>query len=101
MRTIGRAICWARRYHPALSFSHPVVPGGTASIPKRGHRNLFSPVFVIGAIAESKRQAFKLRQNIYDMVAEFNQAGLARKQQFSYLKSRGVDIKEFYERYKG
>jgi alpha-amylase/alpha-mannosidase (GH57 family) len=48
-----------------------------------------------------KDKAFKLRQNIYDMVAEFNQAGVARKQQINYLKSRGIDTREFYERFKG
>jgi predicted glycosyl hydrolase (DUF1957 family) len=48
-----------------------------------------------------KDKAFKIRQNIYDMVAEFNQTGTARKQQISFLKSRGIDIKGFYERFKG
>jgi alpha-amylase/alpha-mannosidase (GH57 family) len=48
-----------------------------------------------------KDKAFKVRQTIYDMVAEFNQTGIARKQQIGFLKSRGIDTKAFYERFKG
>jgi predicted glycosyl hydrolase (DUF1957 family) len=47
-----------------------------------------------------KDKAFKMRQNIYDMVAEYNQGGTARKMQIGFLKSRGIDSRKFFERFK-
>lgn len=48
--------------------------------------------------AKAKDKAFKLRQTIYDLVAEYNQNGTARKLQIDFLKSRGINSRKFFER---
>jgi alpha-amylase/alpha-mannosidase (GH57 family) len=46
--------------------------------------------------AKIKDKAFKMRQQIYDMVRQYNEQGEAKKQQIRFLKSRGIDPKRFF-----
>jgi len=44
-----------------------------------------------------KDRAFKLRQDIYNLVRQMNDSGEARKLQLAFLKSRNIDAKIFFE----
>ena len=43
-----------------------------------------------------KDKAFKLRQEVYDRVREFNEKGEARRLQTQFLKSRNIDPRKFF-----
>jgi len=45
-----------------------------------------------------KDKAFKLRQEVFDLVREFNEKGEAKKLQMKFLKSRNIDPRKFSER---
>jgi len=48
--------------------------------------------------AKIKDKAFKIRQDIYEMVKQLNTQGEAKKLQIKYLKSVNIDPKRFFEK---
>lgn len=56
--------------------------------------SLFSPA------PKVKEKAFRLRQNIYNMVKQFNDSGEARKLQQKFLKSSNIDTKTFFKKHR-
>jgi len=47
-----------------------------------------------------KAKAFRLRQNIYNMVKQLNESGEARKLQQKFLKSNNIDAKSFFKKHR-
>ena len=47
-----------------------------------------------------KNKAFRLRQNIYNLVKKYNESGEAKKLQQKFFSSRNIDPKTFFKKYK-
>lgn len=68
--------------------------------PEKAATNICLALFSLMAPSPKvKEKAFKLRQKIFELVKQYNETGEAKKLQQKYLKSRGIDVKSFYERF--